>query len=123
MARVGGLLSIALNGTRLDAVGSFDWNDGTPIKTMLAGHDGVHGYQELPSVPFIEGEIRVTPGLNVKAIKGTRDATVTLTIPSGQVVVLRSAVFAGEGTASTENGNLAARFEGLSCEVSEPTAG
>lgn len=122
MARVGGLLSIALNGTRLDAVGAFNWNEGTPIKTGLAGHDGVHGYQELPTVPFIEGEIRVTPGLDVRAVKQTRAATVTLTLPSGQVVVLRDAWFAGEGTASTENGNLAARFEGLSCEVSKPTA-
>lgn len=120
MARVGGILSIAVNGTRLNAVGSFDWNDGSPVRTGMVGHDGVHGYQELPQIPFIEGEIRVTPDLDVKAVKATRDATVTLELPSGQVVVLRSGWYAGEGTASTEEGNLAARFEGLSCDVSKP---
>jgi hypothetical protein len=122
MGRVGGLLSLAVNGTRLDAVGSFDWNDGTPQKTGMVGHDRVHGYQELPVIPFIEGEIRVTPELDVKAIKAARDVTVTLEIPSGQVVVLRSAWYAGEGTASTEEGNMGARFEGLSCDVSKPAA-
>lgn len=122
MGRVGGLISIAVNGTRLDAVGSFDWNEGTPIKTGMVGHDRVHGFQELPSIPFIEGEIRVTPTTNVRAIKQTRDATVTLELPSGQTVVLRGAWFAGEGTASTEEGNMAARFEGLSCDISEPAA-
>jgi len=122
MGRVGGLISIAVNGTRLDAVGSFDWNEGTPEKTGAVGHDRVHGYTELPQIPYIEGEIRVTPGLDVRAIKQARDVTITLTIPSGQVVVLRNAWFAGAGKASTENGNMEARFEGLSCDVSNPQA-
>jgi predicted heme/steroid binding protein len=122
MGRVGGLISIAVNGTRLDAVGSFDWNDGTAIKTGMVGHDRVHGFQELPAIPFIEGEIRVTPGLDLRAIKNTRDATVTLELPSGHVIVLRNAWFAGEGTASTEEGNMGARFEGLSCDISNPAA-
>lgn len=120
MGRVGGLISIAKNGTRLDAVGSFDWNDGTAIKTGMVGHDRVHGFQELPSIPFIEGEIRVTPDLNPREVKETRDATITLEIPSGHVVVLRGAWFAGEGTASTEEGNMGCRFEGLSCDISKP---
>jgi hypothetical protein len=118
MSRVGGLISVAANGTRLDAVGSFDWNVGEPLKTGVVGHDRVHGYKELPQIPFIEGEIRVTPGLDVRAILATRDATVTLELASGHVVVLRSAWYASEGTGATEEGNLGCRFEGLSADLS-----
>lgn len=117
MARVGGQIFIAANGTRLAAVGSFEWNLGEPVKTGVVGHDQVHGFKELPQVPFIEGEVRVMPDLDVRALIATRDATITLQLASGQVVVLRNAWYASEGTASTEEGNLGCRFEGLSADL------
>lgn len=121
MSRVGGLISIAANGTRLDAVGSFDWNLGRNMKSGVVGHDRVHGYKELPQIPFLEGEIRVTPTTDVDAILAISDATITLELGSGQVFVLRNAWYASEGTGATEEGNLGCRFEGLSADLSRAT--
>jgi len=116
--RVAGLISVAVNGTRIDASGSFEYNLGLPMREAVVGHDGVHGYRELPQVPFIAGDVRVTRDLDVRGLLTARDATVTLTLPTGAVVVLRDAWFAGEGTANTEDGNIAARFEGKSADLS-----
>ena len=106
MGRVGGLISIAVNGTRLDAVGSFDWNEGTPIKTGMVGHDRVHGFQELPSIPFIEGEIRVTPTTNVRAIKRRlakgRDTLVAIAADEGVTPEAIRQIRDGESWAQVE---------------------
>ena len=118
MARVGGKLFVAVNGTRIDCKGSVNWNDGQDMREMIVGHDRVHGHKELPQVPFIEGAITITPGLDVVALKQTQGSVVTLEAASGHVIVLREAVYANEGTAQTEEGELPVRFEGVTAEVS-----
>lgn len=116
--RVGGIIQLATNGTRLSCVGSFEWNLGEPVKTAVVGHDRTHGYKELPQTPFLAGEIRVTSDLDVRAILATSDATITLVLPTSAVFVLRNAWYAGEGTVATEEGNMECRFEGLSADLS-----
>lgn len=112
--RRGGTLSLTVNGVRQDAKGNFSYNLGQPKREGIVGADGVHGYKESPQIPFVEGEITDRGDLDVAALVGTTDATVTLAVANGKTVVLRNAWFAGEGTVQTEEGNIAVRFEGLS---------
>lgn len=44
------------------------------------------------------------------------NATVTLELANGKMIVLRNAWFASEGTVQTEEGTIALRFEGISAE-------
>lgn len=117
MARVGGIISLQINGVREQAAGQFTFNDGAPIREAAVGADGVHGYMEKPGTPFIEGAIRLRPGLNVRELKATVDGEVSLELGSGQVFILRDAWYAGEGNITTEAGEVAARFEGLSGDL------
>jgi len=114
--RRAGTINVQVNGQVYDAVGSFSHNLGRPKKEMLMGADRVHGYKELPQVPFIEGEIRDASDLDVSAMLDGADVTVTIRLANGKTFMLRDAVFCGEGTGDTEEGKYAVRWEGKSAE-------
>ena len=82
----------------------------------MVGSDRVHGYTEKPQIPFIEGEITDRNELNLKDLVTLVDATVTLELANGKVIMLREGWYAGEGTGNTDEGNIALRIEGMSAE-------
>jgi Phage tail tube protein len=114
--RRGGVLSLNLDGVRLDIKGSWTYNLGKRRREAVVGADAVHGFKETPQTPYMEGEISDRADLDVAALFDVVDATVTLQLVNGKTIVLRNGWFAGEGTVGTEEGNVACRFEGLSCE-------
>lgn len=114
--RRGGIIFVKVNGDIQDAKGNFTYNLGAPIREAIVGADIVHGYKETPQVAFIEGEITDRRTLDLEALVRTENATVTLELANGKVIVLRAAWFAGEGTGNTEEGNIAVRFEGAQGE-------
>jgi hypothetical protein len=111
--RMGGLIFIAVNGEGLQAKGSFTYNIGAPKREAIVGSDKVHGYKELPQVPYIEGEITDHSSLQLSTLFATKDATVTLQLANGKTFVLEQAWYAGDGEASTEEGAIGVRFEGI----------
>ncbi len=114
--RRGGIVFFKVDGERYDVKGNFSYNLGRAKREAVVGHDGVHGYKELPQVPFIEGEITDKHDLDLERLLTTDQATVTLELANGKVIVLRNAWFAGEGNVQTEEGNIALRLEGISAE-------
>jgi hypothetical protein len=114
--RRGGIIFLKVNGTIQDAKGNFTYNLGAPKRDAIIGADAVHGFKEVPQVAFVEGEITDRRGLDLEALVKTEDATITLELANGKVIVLREAWYASEGTGNTEEGNIAVRFEGKSGE-------
>lgn len=116
MSRVAGLLEVQVNGNILQAKGSFDYNLGKNKKTAVVGHDRVHGYKELPQVPYIEGEITDASDLDVESLMEASDVTITLKLANGKVILLESAWYAADGVVGTEEANIEVRYEGLRAE-------
>lgn len=115
--RKAGFLNVQFNGEVYDAIGSFTYNLGEPKREGLVGPDRVHGYKEMPQVPFIEGEIRDVSNVDVKnSILNAVDATITIKLANGKTVMLRDAWYAGDGDIGTEEANIQIRFEGISAE-------
>lgn len=114
--RVGGIIALKIDGDLAKAKGAFTYNLGMPKRDAIVGADVVHGYKEVVQIPMIEGEITDTREMSLEALLLTDEATITLELANGKVIVLRSAWYAGEGTGNTEEGNIAVRFEGLSAE-------
>lgn len=114
--RIGGMISLKINGDMYFAKGNFTYNLGLPKKEGVAGSDRVHGYKEVPQVPFIEGEITDRNELNLEDLVTLDDGTATLELANGKVIMLREAWYAGEGTGNTEEGNIALHLEGMSAE-------
>lgn len=116
--RKGGIITLQVDGSRLQAKGAFTYGLGKPTREAINGHDEVHGYKELPSVPFIDGEITDGADLELDDIANITDSTVTLELGNGKVIALRNAWCTnpdGLG-ASTEEGNIKIRFEGMRAE-------
>lgn len=116
MPRLAGVHTLQVNGTTINVVGNWTYNLGVSEREELVGPDGVHGHKETNRAPFVEGEIRDRAGLDMKALASTVDATVTLALANGKVIVLRDAFAAGEWTGNTEDANIPARFVGMSAE-------
>jgi len=114
--RVGGILFIKKDGEQLQAKGAFTYNLGVPEREAVVGSDGVHGFSEMPRVPFIEGAITDSDELDLATLLRTRDSTVTIELANGKTVVLREAWFAGESSPNTETGEIPVRFEGIEGE-------
>jgi hypothetical protein len=114
--RVGGIIQVIVNGERQQAKGSWTYNLGIPEREAVVGMDGVHGYKESPRVPFIEGEITDRGDLDLAQLASMTDGTVVLSLANGKTVTLNDAWAAGEWTGNTEEGNIPARFEGMSAQ-------
>lgn len=116
--RRAGLIQLQVNGEIYDCKGSFTYGLGRPKREAIVGSDGVHGFKETPQAGFIEGAITDRGNLDVSALVSGEDLTVTLTLGNGKVVALGEAWYAGDGTASTEEGEIAVRWEGTAEEIS-----
>jgi hypothetical protein len=115
--RRGGIISLQINGEVQDAKGSFTVGLARTKREGIAGADRMHGYKESPVVQFIEGAITDRGTLDLDALVHFKDGTVTLESASGKVYVARNAYYAGDGTLSTEEGEIPVRFEGEIEEV------
>jgi len=114
--RVGGIIFIKVDGVQYRAKGNWSYNFGVAKREGVVGADGVHGYKEMPQIPFIEGVITDDSEISAIDILKIKDATVTLELANGKVAVLKDAWFAGDGNMSTEEGEIEARFEGLDAD-------
>jgi len=111
--RVGGILLFKLNGELFNAKGEFTYDIGAPKRDAVVGADGVHGFKEMPKVPFIEGALTDNDELDLKALLAFRDSTATLELANGKVIVIREAYYAGDGNVSSEEGEIPLRIEGM----------
>ena len=114
--RVGGIIEVKANGELYSAKGSWTYNLGRGKREAVVGSDEVHGYKEMPQVPFIEGTVTDREDLDLASLLNVNDATVTLTLANGKVIVLRNSWYAADGNVTTEEGEIETRFEGLSAE-------
>lgn len=115
-SRLSGTLFIKVDGDAYDVVGEFTYDIGSPKREALVGGDKVHGFKETPKVPYVEGEFRDRGTLSLKKLFAIDDATVTLQLANGKIILIRNAWYAGDGTVGSENANIKVRFEGLSGE-------
>lgn len=111
--RVGGILQLKVDGELFQAKGEFTHNIGSPKREGVVGADEVHGYKETPQIPYIEGAVTDSSDLDLESLTTVDDATVTLQLANGKVVVLREAWYAADGAVSSEEGEIEVRFEGI----------
>lgn len=101
----------------LDAKGSFTYNLGRDKNESIVGADRIHGHKSTPQPGHIEGEITDRKELDLDDLVTTKDATITLLLANGKMFVLHDAVYVGDGTGNTDEGNIDVRFEGRGEEV------
>ena len=115
--RRGGVIFFKVDSVLRDAKGSFTYNIGAPKRDPIMNADLTPaGYKEMGQVPFIEGVVTDARDLTLSNLLNITDATITLELANGKVISQRNSWFAGEGNVTTEEGEIAVRFEGLESE-------
>lgn len=114
--RIAGIAYLRVDGNQYPLRGNFTVSPSPTERSGIAGQDYVHGYSELPRVPFIEGDVSLHPDLSVDSVQAVVNATVTAELANGKVYVLRNAWCKSALELNTHDGQMRVRFEGDSCD-------
>ena len=117
MKLIAGRISFKIDGEIFNAKGYFTYNLGADKKEVIVGSDGVHGYKSTPQSGKIEGKITDAYDIDLKKLVNTSNATVSLELANGKTVVLREAVYTGDGNVTTDEAEIDLSFEGTAEEV------
>ena len=113
--RFAGIAFLKVDGTQYALRGNFTVSPSSVERTMIAGQDGVHGYQELPRVPFIEGDISLMPEFNIADLETQNNVTVVAQLANNKQYTLGGAVCKAGIDANTRDGQARVRWEGIWC--------
>jgi hypothetical protein len=114
--RIAGVAFLKVDGNLYPLRGNFTVSPSAVERQGIAGQDRVHGYSELPRVPFIEGDVSLVPELSMEAVEQVTAATVTAELANGKVYVLREAWCRSALELNTREGQVRVRFEGTACD-------
>ena len=114
--RIAGIAFLFVNNNQMALRGNFTVSPAVVERTMLAGQDGVHGYQELPRVPYIEGDISTVPTLNLKDLEAQVNVTVVAQLANQKQYTLGQAICKAGFEANSRDGQVRVRWEGITCQ-------
>jgi len=114
--RFAGIAYVYVDGEQLPLRGNFTVSPNAVERTMIAGQDRIHGYQELPRVPYIEGDISALPIVNLEDLEAQVDVTVTAVLANGKQYTLAGATCKAGIEENTRDGQMRVRWEGVWCE-------
>lgn len=115
-SRIAGVGSLTVDGRQLAVRANLVVSPDPVTREMLAGQDRVHGFREMPRVPYIEADISLQPDFAIEDLVTMVDVTAIAELADGRVFVLREAMYKGETEVNTHDGQHKARFEGVSCD-------
>jgi len=118
--RVAGIAYVLVNGDQLPLRGNFTISPSALERTGIAGQDYVHGFSELPRVPYIEGDITTIPGLSLDAFEAMVNVTVQADLANDSTYVLREAWCRSAHEINARDGQVRVRWEGVSCDEMLP---
>jgi hypothetical protein len=111
-----GIAFLTVDGEQMSLRGNFTVSPSPVERTMIAGQDGVHGYQELPRVPYIEGDISTLPGFYLETLLDETDSTVIAQLANNMQYTLTGATCKGGFENNSRDGQVRVRWEGVTCE-------
>lgn len=82
-------------------------------KEGIAGQDAVHGYKEMPEVPFMEGDVSYMSDLDIRALDEAEEITATAELANGKTWVGVQGWRADKSEIDTEEGKLKVKLEFL----------
>jgi hypothetical protein len=113
--RFAGIAFLTVDGVQLSLRGNFTVSPSSVERTMIAGQDGVHGFQELPRVPYIEGDLSTVPGLLLEDLEAETDVTVVAQLANGMQYTLTGGTCKSGFENNTRDGQVRVRWEGTAC--------
>lgn len=113
---IAGVVFLKIDGQQFQLRGSLNIQPNSLTREGIAGQDGVHGFKETPTVPYMEMELSDNGGLSLVDLQAITNATITAELKSGKTYIGRNAWAAGEFILDTTDGKIKGKFEALSIE-------
>ena len=114
---IAGTAYLKIDGNQVALKGNLTVSGSAWERTGIAGQDNVHGYQELPRVPYIEADVSTVPAqITTEELDLLTDVTVQADLVNGFTYVLRNAWTKGPIEINAADGQFRIRFEGLDCD-------
>lgn len=114
MGQLTGRAVIVAGGKRLASKEGAKLGYGNLERKAELGDQGVLGYKETPTVPYVECTVPHDANTSLQELADMVDVTVSFDTDSKRSFVLRNAWLAK--SLELDKGDLALRFEGMSCE-------
>jgi hypothetical protein len=111
MAALGGTAYLKVDGKQYDLHGNLTVYIGDSEQESVVGMDGVHGYTEKPTAPFLEGDLSDSAGLSIEELGAIRDASITVELNSGKVFSFQEAWVMKTPELSVADARMSVRFE------------
>jgi hypothetical protein len=120
--KIAGVAHLSVGNVMLALRGNFTVSHSMVERTMLAGQDGIHGYQELPRVPYMEADISTVPNFDIQTLDGQTDVTVLAQLANGWFFQLADATCKAGLEQNTRDGQVRVRWEGMSVSAWQGSA-
>ena len=114
--RIAGIAFLKIDGNLYPLRGNLTVSPSPLERAMIAGQDYVHGYSELPRVPYIEGDFSTLQGLSIELLESSVDVTVTAELANETTFVLREGCCRAALEINAREGQYRIRFEGVQCD-------
>jgi len=114
--RFAGVAFVKVDGQQIPLRGNLTVSPNVVERTMLAGQDSVHGFQELPRVPFIELDLSTLPDVDLEDLEAQVNVTVVAQLANNKQYSLSQATCRGGIEVNTRDGQARVRWEGVTCE-------
>jgi hypothetical protein len=114
--RIAGIAFLTVNDEQVLVRGNFVVSPSVVERTMIAGQDGIHGFQELPRVPYIECDMSTPRNYYLENLLEQTNSTIIAQLANGMQYTLTQAVCKGGFENNTRDGQVRVRWEGVTCE-------
>lgn len=114
--RIGGIVTFKIDGRQYAVKGNFEVMPSKVKRDGIAGQDYVHGFVELPVIPYIKGDLSTTQDLSLEALAAITDATAQADLANGHSYVLTKAWTVGAFPINTATGQVSFECQGELCE-------
>lgn len=119
--KIAGVAHLTVGSEQMALRGNFTISHSMVERTMLAGQDGIHGYQELPRVPYIEADISTVPAFDITALDQQTDITVIAELANGWKYTMTDASCKAGLEQNTRDGQTRVRWEGMNVIAEQST--
>lgn len=109
--RIGGIKTLRIDGEVFFAKGDWSIQLGGDKNDAVVGAETIHGYMGVPQIPSFEGVMTKVGSILVSNLIELTDVSVQLDAGDGTSYLGVNMWWAGEGTVTTAEGEIAARFE------------
>jgi hypothetical protein len=114
--RFAGVAFVMVDGNQVPVRGNLTVSPSAVERTMIAGQDFVHGFQELPRVPYIECDVSTLPDVPLEDLEAQTNVTVVAQNANRIQYSLIGATCKAGFEANTRDGQVRVRWEGLACQ-------